>query len=103
MVVGFLPFLAVVYPVHIMSCEVGPYLTVCHIYAIEDPKDVGGALCGGQPIIHKEVSSNPAHRNFHPTFYEAIIEITTEPGGLFMTSHSPNSQCRRSTQVGILY
>ena len=46
-VVGFLPFLAVVYPVLIMPCEVGPHLTVYHIYAIEDPKDVGGVFCGG--------------------------------------------------------
>ena len=49
-----------------MACEVGPHLIVYHIYATEDPEYVGGALCGGQPIIHKEVSSNPTHGNFHP-------------------------------------
>ena len=62
--------MVVVYPIHIMPCEVGPHLIVYHIYATEDPEYVGGALCGGQPIIHKEVSSNPTYGNFHPAFYE---------------------------------
>ena len=53
-----------------MPCEVSPHLTIYHIYAIEDPKNVKGALCGGQPIVHKEVSSNPTHGDFHPAFYE---------------------------------
>ena len=53
-----------------MPCEVGPHLTVYHIYATEDLKDVGRALCGGQLIINKEVSSYPTHGNFHPAFYE---------------------------------
>ena len=44
-----------------MPCEVGPNLSVYHIYTTNDPKDVGGALCWGQPIIHKEVSSNSTH------------------------------------------
>ena len=62
--------MAVVYPIHIMPCEVGPHLIVYHIYATEDPEYVRGTLCEGQPIIHKEVSSNPTYGNFHPAFYE---------------------------------
>ena len=53
-----------------MPCEVGPHLTVYHIYTTEDPKNVGGALCGGQPIVHKELSGHPTHGDFHPAFYE---------------------------------
>ena len=34
---------------------------------------------------------------------KAIIGMTTELGGLFMTSHSPISQCWNSTLLGILY
>ena len=34
---------------------------------------------------------------------KAIIGMTTEPGGLFMTSHSPISQCWSLTLLGILY
>ena len=79
------------------------HLRVYHIYTTEDPKDVGGALCGGQPIIHTEVSSNLPMGISIPPFMKAIIEITNEPRGLFMTSHSPNSQCWSSTPLGILY
>ena len=53
-----------------MLCEISPHFLFYHIYTTEDSKNIGGALCGGQFIIHQEVSSNPSHRNFHLAFYE---------------------------------
>ena len=53
-----------------MPCEVSPYLTVYHIYTIEDLKNGGDALYGGQPIVHQEVFGDPPYGDFHPTFYE---------------------------------
>ena len=53
-----------------MPREIGPHLTVYHVYATKDSKDVGGTLGGSQPIVHKEVPNNPTHGNFHPAFYE---------------------------------
>ena len=46
------PFLAVVHLIHVMPCKVGPHFSVYHIYAAEDLKNVGEALCGGKPIVH---------------------------------------------------
>ena len=54
-----------------MLCEVSPYFAVYHIYAPEDPKNVWGALGGGQLIVHQEVSSDPSLGDFHPAFYES--------------------------------
>ena len=53
-----------------MQCEVSPNFLVYHIYALKDPKDVWGALGMGQLIVYQEVSSDPSHGDFHPTFYE---------------------------------
>ena len=38
-----------------------------------------------------------------PSSVKSIIKITTELEGLFMISHSPNSQCWSLTPLGILY
>ena len=53
-----------------MPCKVSLHLTVYHIYTIEDLKNVGGALCGGQPIVHQEVFGDPPYRDFYLAFYE---------------------------------
>ena len=62
--------MAIVYPIHVMPREVSPHFTVYHIYIVEDPKNVGGALCWDQPIVHQEISSDLSYRDFHPAFYE---------------------------------
>ena len=53
-----------------MPRKVSSHFLVYHIYALEDPKNVWGALGRGQPIVHQEASSDPSHGDFHPTFYE---------------------------------
>ena len=34
------PLLAVVHPIHIVPCEVGPHFSIYHVYAPKDPKNV---------------------------------------------------------------
>ena len=50
---------------HIKPREPHAHLLVESIYATQDPKEVGGALVGSQPVVNQVVPSYPTHGQRH--------------------------------------
>ena len=55
---------------HIEPREPQAYLLIESVHATQDPKEVGGALVGSQPVVNKVVPSYPTYGQRHSSLQE---------------------------------
>ena len=68
---GVEKLVALIHMNYVMPRESQAHMLVESVYATQNPKQVRGALMGGQPMVDQIVPGHPTHRKGHSSFYES--------------------------------